>query len=160
VQGWRTQKRVFATIATGPVLWLLLFFIIPLAVLWAYSFGRNVGLTEIEISGTFANYAKAIEPLYLQIFGKSIAVAALTTFICLIVGFPVALAITFATPKYKPWLLLGSHAAVLDQPFDPHLCADGGVADRGLCQSELGQSVAIIEQCAGGAGVGSHLMRL
>lgn len=107
MQGWRTQKRVFATIATGPVLWLLLFFIIPLAVLWAYSFGRNVGLTEIEISGTFANYAKAIEPLYLQIFGKSIAVAALTTFICLIVGFPVALAITFATPKYKPWLLLG-----------------------------------------------------
>lgn len=88
------------------MLWLSLFFIIPLAVVWGYSFGRNVGLTEIEISGTFANYARALEPLYLGIFLKSVGVAALTTVICLIVGFPVAMAITFAQDRWKPWLLL------------------------------------------------------
>lgn len=107
MQDWRTQKGVFAAIAMAPLVWLFTFFVIPLAVLWAYSFGRNVGLTEIDISGTFANYARAIEPLYIAIFGKSVAVAALTTFICLIIGFPVAIAITFAAPKWKPWLLLG-----------------------------------------------------
>jgi spermidine/putrescine transport system permease protein len=98
---------VFAAIATAPVLWLLLFFIVPLALVWLYSFGRNVGLTEIDISGTFGNYARALEPLYLGIFVKSVGIAALTTLICLIVGFPVALAIVFATEKWRPWLLLG-----------------------------------------------------
>ena len=62
---------------------------------------------SIEISGTLDNYKRAIEWLYLSIFLKSLAVAALTTLICLIIGFPVAMAITFAAPKWRPWLLLG-----------------------------------------------------
>jgi spermidine/putrescine transport system permease protein len=106
MQDWSQQKRAFLAIGGGPVVWLLVFFAVPLAIVWAYSFGRNAGLTEIDISGTFANYARALEPLYLGIFGKSVGVAALTTLLCLIVGFPVAMAITFATPKWRPWLLL------------------------------------------------------
>lgn len=106
MQDWKQQKAAFASIAGSPVLWLLIFFIIPLGVVWLYSFGRNVGLTEIDISGTFSNYGRALEPLYLEIFGKSVAVAALTTLICLVVGFPIALAITFAAPKWRPWMLL------------------------------------------------------
>jgi spermidine/putrescine transport system permease protein len=72
---------------------VVVFFLAPLAIVWAYSFGQNQGLTEVDISGTFANYARALEPLYLQIFAKSIFVAGLTTLICLVIGFPVALAI-------------------------------------------------------------------
>lgn len=106
MQDWKQNRSLFATISSLPIGWLLLFFIIPMGVVWLYSFGTNKGLTEIEISGTFANYARTIEPLYLGIFAKSVAVAALTTLICLIVGFPVALAIVFATDKWKPWLLL------------------------------------------------------
>jgi spermidine/putrescine transport system permease protein len=106
VQDWKQQPGPFAGIASAPIVWLALFFIVPLAIVWAYSFGRNAGLTEIDISGTFANYARALEPLYLEIFLKSVGVAALTTILCLIIGFPVALAITFATPKWRPWLLM------------------------------------------------------
>lgn len=106
MQDWRRHKAAFAALAAAPVFWLLLFFIVPLGIVWLYSFGRNVGLTEIDISGTFSNYGRALEPLYLEIFGKSVAVAALTTLICLIIGFPVALMITFAQPKWRPWLLL------------------------------------------------------
>ena len=106
MQDWRRHRRSFAAVAGAPVAWLLLFFIVPLAIVWAYSFGENDGLTNIRISGTFANYAHAIEPLYLGIFLKSVAVAALTTLICLVVGFPVAMAIAFARPRWKPWLLL------------------------------------------------------
>ena len=78
-----------------------------MAIVWLYSFGENRGLTDIEISGTLDNYKRATEWLYLTIFGKSFAVAALVTLICLIVGFPVAMAITFASEKWRPWLLLG-----------------------------------------------------
>lgn len=106
MQPWTLHKRMFLAVSAAPMAWLTAFFIVPLAVVWLYSFGRNAGLTEIEISGTFANYARALEPLYLQIFIKSAAVAALTTLICLIVGFPVALAITFASARWRPWMLL------------------------------------------------------
>ena len=89
------QERRLAFLATAvpPIAWVVAFFLAPLAIVWAYSFGQNVSLTEVDISGTFANYTRALEPLYLGIFAKSVFVAALTTLLCLIVGFPVALAI-------------------------------------------------------------------
>ena len=105
-QTWKQAKAAFAAVAIPPVAWLFLFFLIPLAIVWAYSFGENTGPTTIDLTGTFANYARALEPLYLGIFGKSIVVAAVTTLLCLVVGFPVALAIAFASPRTKAWLLL------------------------------------------------------
>ena len=106
MQDWKRQRGLFAAVGLAPTLWLLLFLIVPLAIMWAFSFGTNEGLTTIKITGTFGNYARAVEPLYLEIFGKSVAVAALTTAICLFVGFPIAMAISFASAKWKPWLLL------------------------------------------------------
>ena len=105
-QSWKRAKAIFAVILGPPLAWLMLFFLIPLAIVWVYSFGTNVGLTEIAFTGTFSNYARAIEPLYVGIFLKSVGVAGLTTLLCLIVGFPVALAITFAPDRLKAWLIL------------------------------------------------------
>ncbi len=107
MENWKDTKGLFATVAVAPVAWLAFFFIIPLGIVWLYSFGTNTSLTEIEISGTFANYARALDPLYLGILWKSVLVAGATTVICLVVGFPVALAIVFASDKWKPWLLVG-----------------------------------------------------
>ena len=78
-QSWRRAKAAFAFAVAPPTLWLVLFFLAPMAIIWAYSFGHNVGLTEIDITGTFKNYWRALEPLYLGIFAKSLWVAALTT---------------------------------------------------------------------------------
>jgi spermidine/putrescine transport system permease protein len=105
-QTWRQAKAAFAAISIPPIAWLALFFLAPMAVIWAYSFGENTGPITIDFTGTFANYARALEPLYLQIFWKSLIVAGVTTLLCLVVGFPVALAIAFANPRTKAWLLL------------------------------------------------------
>lgn len=107
LQDWRLHKRPFAAIAGAPILWLVLFFLVPMAIVWFYSFGENSGPADIAITGTLANYKRAMEWLYLSIFFKSLVVAALVTVICLVVGFPVAMAITFASEKWRPWLLLG-----------------------------------------------------
>ena len=104
---WREAKGTFLTVYTAPALWIVGFFVVPLSVIWAYSFGRTLGLTDIAITGTLDNYARVLEPVYLMIFAKSVLFAAGTTFICLIVGFPYALAMTFASAKGKIWLLLG-----------------------------------------------------
>jgi len=105
-QDWKRARLPFLAIFGPPAFWLILFFVVPLAVIWGYSFGHNESLTEITIDGTWKNYIRAFDPVYLQIFAKSIWFAAITTFLCLIVGFPVALAITFAPAKAKAWLLL------------------------------------------------------
>src|SRR6478752_964348 len=104
----QTQERRLAFLATAlpPIVWVVVFFLAPLAIVWAYSFGQNVGLTEVDISGTLANYLRALQPLYLGIFVKSVFVAGITTLLCLIVGFPVALAIVFASERWRPWMLL------------------------------------------------------
>lgn len=104
---WRRNPLGFVALLGPPLAWFLLFFAVPMAVVLGYSFGTNSGLTSIEISGTFANYGRALEPLYLGIFGKSLLFSALATLICLLVGFPVALAIAFAPPRLKNWLLIG-----------------------------------------------------
>ncbi|MDR3509081.1 MAG: ABC transporter permease [Caulobacteraceae bacterium] len=105
-EDWKRAKRVFATMAAPPVLWLAVFFLVPLAIIWAYSFGENKNLVEITVDGTFSNYAHALQPLYFGIIFKSFWFAAITTFLCLVIGFPVAIAITFASEKTKAWLLL------------------------------------------------------
>ena len=105
-QSWRQAKSMFGAMLSAPLFWLVVFFFVPLAIVFAYSFGQNVGLIDISVFRTFDNYKRAFEPLYLAIFVKSIWIAAITTFICLVLGFPVALAITFAPPKAKAWLLL------------------------------------------------------
>ena len=104
----RTQERRLTFLATAlpPIVWVVVFFLVPLAIVWAYSFGQNAGLTEVDISGTFANYVRALQPLYLGIFVKSVFVAGLTTLLCLIIGFPVALAIVFASERWRPWMLM------------------------------------------------------
>ena len=106
LQDWKQHKRPFAAIASGPLFWLFLFFLVPMTIVWLYSFGQNSGPADINITGTLDNYKRATEWLYLSIFGKSLAVAALVTLICLVIGFPVAMAITFAPEKWRPWLLV------------------------------------------------------
>ena len=105
-EDWKMSKGMFAALVAPPTLFLFAFLLAPLAIVWGYSFGHNNGLTDITIDGTFENYRHAINPLYLSILIKSVFFAALTTVLCLIAGFPVALAITFAKEKTKAGLLL------------------------------------------------------
>ena len=105
-QQWHKARKPFAAIFGPPAFWLLLFFVVPLGIVWAYSFGRTLGLTEIAITGTTANYVRAFDPIYIDVLLKSVGIAALVTLLCLVIGFPVALAITFAPQRAKAWLLL------------------------------------------------------
>ncbi len=106
MDNWRRSRAVFWVFMVPPSFWLALFFIVPLAIVWVISFGEKRGLIEIEITGTLANYARAVEPLYLQILWKSVVIAVFNTAVCLLVGFPVAFAVSFSSPRWRPILLL------------------------------------------------------
>jgi spermidine/putrescine transport system permease protein len=100
------SRSAFWAVFLTPALWMMLFFVVPLSVIWAYSFGRTLGLTEVVVTGTLANYVRVFDPVYLMIFAKSLVFAGVTTAICLIIGFPYALVMTFASARAKILLLL------------------------------------------------------
>jgi spermidine/putrescine transport system permease protein len=106
VQSWREQPVVFWTFVLPGGLWLIGFFLAPLALIWLYSFGERAGPVEIVVTGTLENYLAAFDPIYLGLFWKSFWIAGLATAATLVIAFPVALAVSFAPPRLKPLLLL------------------------------------------------------
>ena len=106
MDSWRQSPKLFVALFATPTIWLLAFFLIPLSLVWLVSFGEKEGIVGIAVTGTLDNYLRALDPLYLQIFIKSFWFAGITTLVCLVVAFPVALAITFAGPRWKTVLLL------------------------------------------------------
>jgi spermidine/putrescine transport system permease protein len=102
----RSGPALFGLLAAPPAAWLTAFFLAPMAIIWAYSLGENVSLTQIVVDGSLGAYSHAFQPLYLRIIGKSLIFAAITTAFCLVIGFPVAVAMAFARPRTKAWLLL------------------------------------------------------
>jgi len=106
VQDIRNRLGVFLAFSGPTFIWLVLFFVVPLGIIWLYSFGENVSLTEIETTWTLDNYRRMLEPEILQLMGRSVWLAFVSTLICLLVGFPMALLIATASHEAKPWLLL------------------------------------------------------
>ena len=106
MDSWRRHVSVFWLFSIPPTLWLVAFFLLPLTFVWFLSFGEKQGIVEVAITGTLDNYARALHPLYLWIFAKSIGFAGLTTLTCLVIAFPMAIAMAFAAPRWKSLLLL------------------------------------------------------
>lgn len=71
-------------------LWLVAFVVVPLGILLVYSFCQRDDLGRVVFSFTWRNYERVFDATYLSIFGRSVGYAALTTLICVVVGYPVA----------------------------------------------------------------------
>ena len=102
----RNSAKAFAAFSGPTILWLVIFFLIPLGIIWVYSFGENVSLTEIETTWTLSNYKRIFDAEIVYLFWRSLWLAGISTVVCLVVGYPVALVIATAEQKWKPWLLL------------------------------------------------------
>jgi spermidine/putrescine transport system permease protein len=65
--------------------------LLPQILMFGASLGRRSAYGGVVSDWNVENYVRAIEPLYLQILGKSFVLAGLTTGLCLLLGYPVAL---------------------------------------------------------------------
>ena len=114
----RSSERAAAPLLVLPA-WVTLgvFFLLPLAILLAVSFRERDAYGSLkpvsDLAGYlrtgafFRNYARSIEPIYLQIYWRSLWMATATTAICLIVSFPIAYTIAVTAPRRRRNLLLG-----------------------------------------------------
>ncbi|MGR3913995.1 MAG: ABC transporter permease [Gammaproteobacteria bacterium] len=103
---WQANPGVFASLALPTLLWLAVFFVLPLGFIFGLSFSDKSGIISHELTWTGGNYLRAFEPIYFGIFIKSLLIAVTATIACLLVGYPVALAVAFAPAHLKMPLLL------------------------------------------------------
>jgi spermidine/putrescine transport system permease protein len=88
------------------ILWLMIFVVAPTAILVVYSFCDRDELGRVVYSFTFDNYRRLVDPVYVRIFWRSIWYAALSTGLCVVIGYPVAYCIGRARETVRQRLLL------------------------------------------------------
>lgn len=93
-------------LAAPGLLWMGLFFLAPLALVFAISFASRGTYGGIVWEFTAANYLDLWHPLYGRILGQSLWYASLTTAICFSLGFPLAHMIARSPARWQPVLLL------------------------------------------------------
>jgi len=86
--------------------WLTIFVAAPMGFLLVYSFCGRDDLGRVVYSFTGENYARILDPIYLRILGRSAAYAALSTLLCLVIGFPAAWFIARSPERRKERLLV------------------------------------------------------
>ena len=93
-------------LAAPGLLWMALFFLVPLLLVFAISFASRGTYGGIVWEFTWANYFDLLHPLYGKILGQSLWYATLTTAICFVLGFPLAYVIARSPARWQPVLLL------------------------------------------------------
>lgn len=91
----RFRKQSFAY---PYILWMALFVVIPIILIAVYAFTSSQGHFTLGNFAGMTNYA--------PVFGRSLWLAFLATVICIIIGYPVALAISRMNPRTQRVLLM------------------------------------------------------
>jgi spermidine/putrescine transport system permease protein len=86
--------------------WLIVFFAIPLIIVFVYSFLKRGPYGQIVWEFNLDNYARFFDPLYLKIFVRSFKIAIITTLFSLVLGYPMAYWIATRSAKWRNILLL------------------------------------------------------
>ncbi len=91
----------------SPVIFLVMFFVaLPLIYVLVLSFCTTNENYQIVFSFNLDNYLKLFDPNYLQIYAYSILIAAITTILCIVLGYPFAYYIATSKPAMRNILYL------------------------------------------------------
>ena len=90
----KNKKSFMSSIAAAPhIFWAILFIVLPLLIVIVYAF------TDPEGAFTLENVTSLKD--YVSIFGLSIELSVIATFICLLVGYPLAYIIARSKPQHQ-----------------------------------------------------------
>lgn len=108
LQFFRRRPGLSTTsLLAGSLVWLVGFFLLPLAYLVAVSFAQRSPYGTVQWALGVANYARAFDPLYLEVYWRSVWMALLTTALCALLGYPVAYTIALrVSARWKSALLM------------------------------------------------------
>lgn len=88
------------------LIWALGFIVFPLVLILVYSFNGKTGMGLNSFSFSLQNYNNFFEPIYLKILLISLGLAAVSTLLCLLIGYPVAYMIAHMGDRLRGNLIL------------------------------------------------------
>lgn len=92
-----------------PFVWLIVFFLLPFALVLAIAFGTNdpYSAPPVSLGLNLGNFALLFtDDLYLAAWLSSLRIAATSTLVALLLGYPMAYALARAEPRRRPLLLM------------------------------------------------------
>ena len=104
----REKKRNGAMLLVAPMaIWTILFVVATLGYIVYLSFTtRAESGMGVTAQFTLDNYLRLLDPNYLKVLGNSLKLAAITTLICLLVGYPFGYLMAKAPPRRRAILML------------------------------------------------------
>jgi spermidine/putrescine transport system permease protein len=98
----KTQRAIIALVGS----WLVLFGMLPLFLLLAASFLTQDQQHFFRPTLTLASYRQLLDPVYLEVMLHSGQLAVITTFLCLLVGYPFAWSTARLKIRYRTMVLI------------------------------------------------------
>jgi len=106
VTGGGAWERLRAWFLLPARVWMIGLFAAPFAIVIAYSLLTRGAYGGLGQPWTLDNYRRLVDPLYLEVVVRSFGMAAETTAICLVLGFPLALFISRSGKRKNLYLQL------------------------------------------------------
>jgi spermidine/putrescine transport system permease protein len=90
-------------IAYPYIFWMIIFTVIPLLLLLYFSFTASHGRAN---TFSLAHYERFFEPIYIKVLVRSLILAGLSTFLCLLIGYPAAMILARQKLNHRNTLVL------------------------------------------------------
>jgi spermidine/putrescine transport system permease protein len=99
-------SRAYKASATvPPILWVVVFLLVPYSILFCYSFWSVSPQEVIVHNWNLQNYLKLVrDPIYLSVLFRSMRIAGAVTILSLLLGYPLAYYLSFHAAKRKDLL--------------------------------------------------------
>ncbi|MCC6207918.1 MAG: spermidine/putrescine ABC transporter permease PotB [Gammaproteobacteria bacterium] len=95
-------KTAVLTVTWG---WMIIFVLLPNLLVFSSSFLQRDELEFVRLPVTLENYTRLLDPLYGGVMLHSLWMAAVTTVVCLLLGYPFAFAVSRFPARLKPLLI-------------------------------------------------------
>jgi spermidine/putrescine transport system permease protein len=100
-------REPFKLVAVGTIwFWLITFALLPNLLVIIAGFLERGSDEFVTFAFTLDSYRRLLDPLYLGVLLNSLYLAAVTTVLCLLLGFPFAYLLTRLPTRWRPLLLL------------------------------------------------------
>ena len=103
----RQERRRGALLALPAFLYLLVFFVVPFAIVVVYSFATRTAQGSVELGGwNLDSYSRLSEQIVRDVLTRSLTLALITTLVCLLIAYPFAYHMTTAGPMARNLMLV------------------------------------------------------
>ncbi len=102
----RSHTIPLLSMVSPVTLWLILLVVVPLGYVLLLSFCSTDASHNVIFSFSLDNYAKLFDPLYIGIYANSLWIAAITTIVCILAGYPFAYIMANSPPIKKKIMMM------------------------------------------------------